>query len=286
MLTAETFCLCKKRQCATLFTMEERSSLHKQFWDLNREAQKIWLLNAVHEKRVSRKVEGSRRNFSRVYTFPKENEENTIKKIQVCQHYFLCTLGYKSTSVIDHLLKHAKNEHGIPTMFPKEDGRGKHVPKNKKNTYLIKAHIKSYDPKPSHYRREHAPKRLYLPPDLTIKAMHENYNSNHENEKISYELYRKVLDEMNIAFYQADADKCSTCIELDLTPTEENVIKKQLHLEEVSKETAFHFKIYNNVLVLGKIKKNFIHTRFRKGGSRNKDLLSGLAEGISFAQDA
>lgn len=77
--------------------------------------------------------------------------------------------------------------------------------------------------------------------------MHEDYNSNHPNEIVSYELYRKVLDEMNIGFYQADADKCSTCIGLDLTPTEENINKKQLHLEEVSKKNVFAFKFYNNL---------------------------------------
>lgn len=227
MLNAKDHCSCKKKKCTEMFTDEERNEYHTQYWKMNKTCQKMWLLNTVKETKSSRKVEGSRRNFSRLYLFQKAD-----KQIHVCQKFFLFTLGYKSTSIIDHLLRKAKDEHGIPRLVPPEDGRGKHSPVNKKNRELIKSHIRSYNPKPSHYRREHAPKRLYLPSDLSIKAMHNAYVN--INDKISYELYRQVLDSMNIGFYEAEADKCHTCIELELNPTEENLEKKEAHLKEVS----------------------------------------------------
>lgn len=64
--------------------------------------------------------------------------------------------------------------------------------------------------------------------------MHEDYNSLHSNETVSYEYYRKVLEEQNIGFYDAEADKCTTCMELDSNETEENKTKKEDHLNEVS----------------------------------------------------
>lgn len=71
---------------STLFTIEERNFLHKQFWVLMRDSQKIGLLNAVQETQVSTKIKGSKRKYSRIYIFQKKNSENTIKKIQVYQH--------------------------------------------------------------------------------------------------------------------------------------------------------------------------------------------------------
>lgn len=72
-----------------------------------------------------------------------------------------------------------------------------------------------------------------MPADLNIKHLHLDYIEKLKNP-ISYEKYRKTLDETNISFYNVEADKCGFCIERDMSPIEENILLKQPHLEEVS----------------------------------------------------
>jgi hypothetical protein len=64
-----------------------------------------------------------------------------------------------------------------------------HAPSNKMSddmTTMIKEHIESYHPAVSHYRREHAPRRKYLPPELTINDMHKDFTEKH-SQVVSYE---------------------------------------------------------------------------------------------------
>ena len=68
----------------------------------------------------------------------------------------------------------------------------------------------SYDPRISHYRRSHAPRRLYLPADLTIASMHRNYIE--KGRQSSYELYRKEITKKNISFATLGKEECETCL--------------------------------------------------------------------------
>lgn len=150
----------------------------------------------------------------------------------MCQHFFLRTLGYKSTSVLQSLAKASKDDHGTKLLIPRKDQRGRHPPRNKIPSTPIKDHITSFNPKPSHYRRSHAPNRKYLPPDLTIKYMYTDFKEKNDLN-VSYEKYRQVVDNLNIGFYDLEADKCGFCIEMDMNPTEENLKLKEAHLESV-----------------------------------------------------
>lgn len=83
---------------------------------------------------------------------------------EVCQTVFLATLGLKAnnnTFVHDAVTKE----------FPSGDGRGRHRQSNKRkfdSCSIVVEHIIGFHHEPSHYRREHAPHRLYLPSDVTI----------------------------------------------------------------------------------------------------------------------
>lgn len=69
-----------------------------------------------------------------------------------------------------------------------------------------------FNPCVSHYRREHAPHRLYLPSDIKIKDMYTDYLRKHPDENVSYETYRKVVtDDMNISFNKLGHEECDTC---------------------------------------------------------------------------
>ena len=92
------------------------------------------------------------------------NEEG-CKEI-VCQVFFKNTLGFRSHKFLQVLSKKC-NAGDIPI----PDQRGKNIPPNKtpqEDIDNVDAHIMSYDPKISHYRRSHAPNRWYLPDSLSI----------------------------------------------------------------------------------------------------------------------
>ena len=50
-----------------------------------------------------------------------------------------------------------------------------------------------FSPTVSHYRREHAPNRLYLSSELTITDMHNDFLKKNPNMKMSYDSYRQVV---------------------------------------------------------------------------------------------
>ena len=96
------------------------------------------------------------RNFSRLY-FLSDQQDN---EHAVCKIFFLQLLGYISDKVIIVALKNCKEG----AITPSSDKRGKHIPANKihqENQEVIINHIKFFNPSVSHYRREHAPNRLY-----------------------------------------------------------------------------------------------------------------------------
>jgi hypothetical protein len=102
------------------------------------------------------------------------------------------------------------------------DKRGKHVPSNKLNAELITSHIRSYNPNVSHYRREHAPNRLYLPDSLTIREMHNNFKEKYPSSLCSYTTYRNVVNENNISFTKLGEEQCETCMLHQLHPKHTN----------------------------------------------------------------
>lgn len=118
------------------------------------------------------------------------------REIQVCQKFFLETLGYTSNQVLKTAMK-AAGEIG-----PISDKRGKGEAENRTKSEIIDsivAHIKSFDPEISHYRRAHAPNRLYLPSTLSITNMYQNFLKENENQQVSYDVYRRELNRLNIS---------------------------------------------------------------------------------------
>ena len=73
-------------------------------------------------------------------------------------------------------------------------------------------HIKSFNPSVSHYRREHAPNRLYLSPQLRIKFLFDDFKERHPEIKVSYDRYKKGVARMNISFVKLGEEECEDCI--------------------------------------------------------------------------
>lgn len=90
--------------------------------------------------------------------------------------------------------------------------KGNYERKKKYDKEIVKQQIMSYNPVNSHYRREHAPNRLYLPSDITITLMHKQFSEKYPDQIISFNVYRKIVrEEMNISFAHLGNEECEVC---------------------------------------------------------------------------
>lgn len=101
----------------------------------------------------------------------------------------------------------------IGSLIPTPDRRGglregpnvKSVDKN-----LIVSH--SLTVNPASLSKAHAPKRLYLPPELTIQAMVDDYNEKNSENTISYFTYEREVARSNIlSFTRLSTEECEKC---------------------------------------------------------------------------
>ena len=160
-------CVGCKYDCSHNFDNSRRSAIWSSFWSQDYVGRKNWIYHTVERKPKKRKTAGDRSKRQLSFVYYLCNDDGV--KIQVCKTFFLSTLGFhsKNDRFITTVMKTAKE-----AVFTSDSKRGKHPPANKKDTKIIKDHIMSFHPCVSHYRRAHAPNRLYLPSDITVKKMY------------------------------------------------------------------------------------------------------------------
>ena len=168
-----------------------------------------WIKSKVRIESTKRPGKDStgdvQRSFSRHYFFS-DQEDN---EHAVCKIFFLRTFGYTSDKVITATLKNCKEG----AITPSSSKRGKNIPANKipqENQEVIITHTKSFNPSVKHYGREHAPNRLYLSPELTIKFC--LTISKKCTQRLSYDRYKKEVARMNIIFVMLGEEECEDCI--------------------------------------------------------------------------
>ena len=182
----------RKAKCSDIFTDEERKSFNKEYHKRDFSGKKAFLLDKVHRFDVKRRPINdpgtSRKKQSYQYHFKKSNGTTHT----VCKSFFLGTLGNhpKSDQIISNLFKKLDDDtpNGSPTVI---DNRGKHT-KRVSDKESIRQHIESYGPAVSHYNREKTPLRRYLPGDISIKAMFDDYNLKYPEKKCSYSCFYQV----------------------------------------------------------------------------------------------
>nr|CAI5863104.1 unnamed protein product [Callosobruchus analis] len=170
-------------------------------------------------KQSKRAVENSRRENSFRYVLKDINGTENY----VCKTFLLATLGFHPGN--DRLLKSVRDTEPTAVM-PKKDMRGHHPNSSKVDKSLLIDHIKMFRPVVSHYRREHAPNRLYLSSDISVTLMHKDFMEKHPSIKISYELYRQAVASMNISFANLGNEECFECERFNLHS------KSSLHAKE------------------------------------------------------
>ena len=202
-------CSCK-RKCIEKVIEIERVVIHEGFWQKSYDDRACFIHSrmkrcAIKRRRIDSKGLHGQHEYSFVYSFEVSGVPETV-----CQKFFLSTLGFKSHSVLDTVVAKGK---GRGEILPLPDKRGKASPTNKfsqEDLADVQAHIMSYSPSISHYRRVHAPLRLYLPAQLTIASMHKEYIEG--GGKGSYKFYRKEVQAKNISFAKLGEEKCEDCL--------------------------------------------------------------------------
>ncbi|KAK4875390.1 hypothetical protein RN001_011812 [Aquatica leii] len=153
------------------------------YWQLDWIEKKAFVLNCLSRTDVMRRT--TETEFSqRKNTFKYFLTNKTGEKMLVCKCFFLTTLGY-----------HRKNDWSSIC----------------KTECFIDTYIENFNPSVSHYRREHAPERRYLPSDLTIESMYKNYLETCPHNQCSNEVYRKRLKHKNISFTNLGHEECELC---------------------------------------------------------------------------
>lgn len=210
--------------CTKNISEERRMFLNSEFWKIdNQMERKSFMLHHVSTVPVKQRTVCADIEFRRSYTFQYMLKDDNGASHIVCKTFFLTTLGYdkKNDKVLRTSIRNAKN-----SVVPTQDHRGLKEPHNKLDEEPIRQHINSFEPSISHYRREHAPNRLYLPTDLSFTNMYNNFVAKHPNYKCSYEKYRTVVKKMNISIVKLGHEECETCEAFNLhdeTHTKENL---------------------------------------------------------------
>ncbi|ESO93896.1 hypothetical protein LOTGIDRAFT_153369 [Lottia gigantea] len=200
-----------KRNCLDKIDEKRRKEIWEAYWKLNYNGRRQYLFNNVHrnEKRRQTTQAPSRRKLS--YEYFLKDEHGTAQV--VCKVFFLCTLGYhpKNDKMINTVMKLTRPS----DISPPPDKRGMQEPPNKINREPIKAHIESFNPCISHYRRAHAPNRRYLPSDVSIRMMYDDFKST-AVQKCSYDTYRQLIQDMKISFTKLGEEECEVCLQHEL----------------------------------------------------------------------
>lgn len=198
--TVKEQCSCKKK-CPQKITFDRQNVINKKFWELDYIAQKIYIRSQSTVSTPKTTKHPSAARLAVKYFLRTETGQNQ----EVCQNFFLATLGFKQNN--NTFVRNA-----LENEFPTPDGRGKHANKAKFDESIVIDHIMSFHPETSHYRREHAPFRKYLPSDVTITKMHKLFlDQQLDKPCCSYDYYRKVVDKLNISFTKLGHEKCEKC---------------------------------------------------------------------------
>lgn len=187
--------------------------MNEEFCLMSETERKNFILSCVKRKPIQRKTTdgNSKRKKSLFYYF---KDKNGSPK-QVCKTFFLSTLGFKATNdriIRSSLLNMSDNER----IKAKTDGRKQNKRSIVVDRTLIRQHIQSFSPQKSHYRREHAPDRFYLPDDISITLMYKHFMENNPDMKFSYYLYRDEVAKMNISFTKLGHEECFACEQFNL----------------------------------------------------------------------
>ena len=188
-----------KKECARIVD-DQRQLINERFWKLD------YTRRTFFFRKFVKKTARQERNGSKMYKYEYHLPNADDVPITVCKAHFLTTLGLKPNN--DEALRNALRN---PEDLEFEDKRGRKPCSTKIDREPIVKHINSFQPAAPHYRYLHAPKRRYLPSDLSISKMFDDFQSQHPSFKIGIETYRKEVCSENIGFTVLGNEECAYC---------------------------------------------------------------------------
>lgn len=243
-------CGCR-RKCSTKLPQTRRMEIWTDFWSNAYNARRQIIHQLVQSK--PKKVSTSQTS-NRQFTFNYHLISSSSERIQVCKLFFLATIGYGSkSSVVDATKSLCTDTSSIAA----KDKRGKHKPKHKLPPTAeadIDAHINSFAPAISHYHCKHAPNRLYLPNELTVRDMFISFKASHPLQELSYPSYLRRVQRKKILFTKLGQEECERCMEFELKHDHgeyqgdcEVCIQRDIHLKNASQARTEYKRDGNEV---------------------------------------
>ena len=201
-------CNDKCKVCKQRIHEDMRKEIHDGFWTQNYNDRRSWIRSKVSQhppKRERPNKKGDINRMPRVYHFNDQSGEAVV----VCQLFCFRTLGFLKDHVVKTAIKTTKH-----SIVPAKDKRGSFPATNKITPDVdekVKRHILKFGPSVSHYRRAHAPYRLYISPEFDCCAMHRDYVKEHPENVVSYAYYSKMVKSLNISFVKLGEEECELC---------------------------------------------------------------------------
>lgn len=196
--------------CRVKISSDQRQIFNELYWKSGYIEQKALIREFVRRAPIKRRRSKTNLEYSRTYTHTYFLKDEAGIDQQVCSTFFLNTIGFDKSS--NYTILRCFRDIDEPLM---SDGRGK-----KTGTGLMRSEMKedifSYNPTISHYRREHSPRILYLPSDLTLRAMYGEWKLRRQasSQKVgSYSLYCDVAKKNHIRFSKLGHEECEVCLE-------------------------------------------------------------------------
>ena len=185
-----------------------RVFIHDQYWNGGYTERITWINGMIDSSEPKRRRKNNKEASDRKMTAVYHLYANNMERVRVCQKMFLSTLGYTCDRVVRVALEKSKNK-----LFPSPDKRGRNSSSNRlsdEKVTLIRNHILSYNPAITHYRRKHAPNRLYISPVHSTSSMLNDFNETY-NLNISRSRYYQEIKSMNISFVKLGEEECEDC---------------------------------------------------------------------------
>jgi hypothetical protein len=185
-----------RRNCLQVIDQQQRLQIHADFWSLSYTDRKRWISQRLERTTPNRrrpKHKEPRSWSERKYTFVNREGVTT----QVCKQFFLSTVGLKSDMFITTLCRTTPRGSATPPPNKLSDATENEM----------SDHIESYHPTIPHYRRAHVPNRRYLPPEVTVQAMYDDFKQKHPLIKASLTCYRRLIHKKNISFAKLDDER-------------------------------------------------------------------------------
>lgn len=205
---------CVRLKCQDNISEDIAKTLFQEYWDLQSYDSR---LNYVTSRMEVTPVKRKRSRLPEEESHSKSTTNKYYfdvfgKRMQVCKSTFLGTLGET-----DGFIRNAASKKNITVSgVPPKDARGRHPPKHKLPASVedaVRKYILSYPSYISHYKRNDVGDVRFLPSDLSVTKLHEEYCGQEGANKVCFSTFEKIFKTCGRKFKQPSTDTCSKCDE-------------------------------------------------------------------------